>query len=235
MSSKLNTAIETVINEYLKVKYDVSLETLLSSWKKGQTPRVVEEEEEEIIVEKKVEKKEVKKETKKTSKDKPKCIHPIARGDNKGQPCGVTVSDDSKTGHYCKKHLSQEEKPEKVEKKEVKKPVKKEEQIMTKQELKEKIDKRTTEIEVRRNKFGNYEHQGSGLVLDRTSGKVYGKQNSDGSIEELTEEDIELCKSIGFKFVIPETIKTTEQKESDEEEDDDDLDLEDDDDEEDDE
>jgi len=53
---------------------------------------------------------------------------------------------------------------------------------------------------VKRNKFGNYEHEGTRFLLSRATQKVYGKQKSDGSVASLTKKDIEVCKSMGFYF-----------------------------------
>jgi len=167
-----------------------------------------------------------------SSKDKAKCIHPIAKGEKKGQPCGTSVSEESKSGKYCKKHLAQEGKDEPVEKKTVSKKTATEQQPLnkfTKDELKEKIEKRTTEIEVRRNKFGNWEHQGSGILIDRDTRKAYGKQQSNGSVVPLTSEDIELCKTIGFKYILPDNISSNDNEDMEEEDDEDeDLDIDDD-------
>ncbi len=176
-------------------------------------------------------------EKKKASSAKAKCIHPIAKGEKKGQPCGTSVCDESKSGKYCKKHLAQEGKenetpavPKTAAKTSVAATKKsKEEQPLnkfTKEELKEKIEKRTTEIEVRRNKFGNWEHQGSGILIDRDTRRAFAKQNLDGTQSPLTSEDIELCKSIGFKYVLPDNISSNENDEEDYEEDEDeDLDI----------
>ena len=171
-------------------------------------------------------------------KDKAKCIHPIAKGEKKGQPCGTGVCDESKSGKYCKKHLSQEGKeseapavsktPTPKTSSAASKKAKEEQPLnkFTKEELKEKIEKRTTEIEVRRNKFGNWEHQGSGILIDRDTRRAFAKQNPDGTQSPLTSEDIELCKSIGFKYVLPDNISSNENDEDDYEEDEDeDLDI----------
>ncbi len=234
MNSKLNSAIEALVNEYLQATHKVSLTGLLECYKtsKGVSYEI---EEEEIIpvpsAKKEIEKKSINEVLKRPSKstNKTKCIHPITKGDKKGQACGVSVSDDSKTGNYCKKHLNQESKED--TKKEEKKPApvkaKKEEVILSKQELKEQIEKRTQEVEVRRNKFGNWEHYGSGIVLDRNTRKAIGKQNDDGTVLPLTKEDIEICKSVGFKYIIPDNIVSNEDKEDEEEIDDEDLDVDD--------
>ena len=224
------SAVEHLVKEYVKSVYGVSLETLVESYNnKGskqeeniKTPKQSVKEDEEMTLTnaflKMSEKKAV----------KAKCIHPISKGEKKGQSCGTSVSEESKSGKYCKKHLAQEGKAEPVEKKTVSKKAATSEPLnkFTKDELKEKIEKRTTEIEVRRNKFGNWEHQGSGILIDRDTRKAYGKQQSNGSVVPLTSEDIELCKSIGFKYVLPDNISSNDNEEMDEEEDeDDDLDI----------
>jgi hypothetical protein len=245
MNSKLNASIESLVNEYLQATYKVSLTSLLECYKTVRNeskPCEVDDEDIPVPSPQKVEKKSINEVLKKGSKstNKNKCIHPIAKGDKKGQPCGVSVSDESKSGNYCKKHLGQESKEDtssthsvratSLPKKEEKKPVskgKKEEVILTKQELKEQIEKRTQEVEVRRNKFGNWEHYGSHIVLDRNTRKAIGKQQDDGTIAPLTKEDIEICKTVGFKYVIPDNMSSEENVETVEDEEDEDLDVED--------
>ena len=61
-------------------------------------------------------------------------------------------------------------------------------------------------ILIRRNQFNNYEHPETGLVFDNESKVVIGKQNDDGSIEPLTEDDIDKCNAFKFKFNIPENL-----------------------------
>lgn len=237
MNSKLSSAIESVVNEYLQSKHDVTLSVLLECYKTVRySSQAYEIDEEDIPIQpsQNVEKKtinEVLKKASTKSSSKSKCIHPNAKGGKKGQPCGVSVSEESKTGNYCKKHLTQEGKEEKnVEtKKTAPVKVKKEEVILSKQELKEQIEKRTQEVEVRRNKHGNWEHYGSGIVLDKQTRKAYGRQLDDGSVAPLSEEDIEVCKCVGFKYILPDNIKSRDDKEdsNEEDEDDEDLDIED--------
>ena len=238
MSSRMNSAIETLVDEYLKSKFNISLKDIANINVKQETKKVIIEEEDNEVPEEKVEvtkdtKKEVKSvndvlKPKKVKTEKAKCVFLMSKGKNQGQPCGSGVCEESKSGQYCKKHLSQENEVKKEAKEEKKPKAKKEEPILSKKELQEKIEKRTSEIEVKRNKFGNFEHQGSGIVLDRNTHKAYGKQNDDGTVSELTEEDIEFCKSIGFKYILPSNIKSKddEKEENDEEEEeDDDLDV----------
>jgi len=230
MSAKINSAVETLVDEYLKSKFNITLKDLPSLLENGSGKKVIieeEDEDEQPSTPIKVEKKsinDVLKPKKVAKTEKAKCTFVMSKGKNQGQPCGSSVCEESKSGQYCKKHLAQENEVKKEVKKETK--GKKEEPILSKKELQEKIEKRTTEIEVKKNKFGNFEHQGSGIVLDRNTHKAYGKQNSDGTITELTEEDIEFCKSIGFKYILPSNIKTNDdEKENEDEEDEDDEDL----------
>lgn len=62
-------------------------------------------------------------------------------------------------------------------------------------------------VNIRRNGFNNYEHPESSLVFDIKSRKVIGKQNDDGSIDELTAEDLEVCKRYNFSYdKLPENL-----------------------------
>jgi hypothetical protein len=147
-----------------------------------------------------------------------RCEAEITKRDKTKEICGGPVCADSKSGKYCSRHLKQEAKPEpKIS--EMLAPVQKKApvigggQAVTKEELSKKIEERKTQIEIRKNTFGNYEHYGSGILIDRTTGEAYGKQNRDGSTGQLSREDIELCKSIGFNVRKPNNIlSANEQK-----------------------
>lgn len=82
--------------------------------------------------------------------------------------------------------------------------------------LKQNIKK--TVVEIKRNKWNNYVHTDSNLVFNNTSQKVIGKQNSDGSILELTIDDINICKQLGFKFILPENLDSSKNDDDDDEE-----------------
>lgn len=256
-SLNLLPSVERLVKDYVKGVYGVELETLVSNYNNNLNTHIENLNTKnsattvrEIIVKHQEKKsddaeniltnaylKTMSEKKKVSAKDKPKCIHPIAKGEKKGQPCGTGVCDESKTGKYCKKHLAQEEKenepvkPAPVKTSATASKKAKEEQPLnkfTKEELKEKIEKRTTEIEVRRNKFGNWEHQGSGILIDRDTRRAFAKQNSDGTTSPLTSEDIDLCKSIGFKYVLPDNIISNEDEDEEEDMDDEDLDIDDD-------
>jgi len=61
-------------------------------------------------------------------------------------------------------------------------------------------------IPIRRNAHGNLEHPETGLVFDRKTETVIGKQEDDGKVSELTDEDIEACKRFKFKYNIPNNL-----------------------------
>ena len=61
-------------------------------------------------------------------------------------------------------------------------------------------------VAISRNKFGNHEHIETSFIFDKKSKKVIGKQNSDGSIDELTEGDINLCNKHKFEYVLPNNL-----------------------------
>lgn len=90
-------------------------------------------------------------------------------------------------------------------------------------------------ILIRRNQYNNYEHPETGLIFDNDSKIVIGKQNDDGSVDPLTEEDIDQCNAFKFKFKIPidldskstlVDVKVDELSEEDEDEDELDVDEE---------
>lgn len=133
------------------------------------------------------------------------CCHKMLRGPRSGNSCGEKISKKSQTGHYCNKHIAHENKT-KSEKK-------------SKKEIQEGSEKRETRHTISKNKFGNYTHVPTGLVFKSAQEKVvYGKQDEEGEIHDLTEEDIQMCKK--FKFPFKNTCSETKNPkgESDKEE-----------------
>jgi hypothetical protein len=60
-------------------------------------------------------------------------------------------------------------------------------------------------INVSRNKWGNYEHKDTGLVFNQDH-LIYAKQSNDGTLVNLTPEDIEACKQYKFEWLLPENL-----------------------------
>ena len=184
----------------------------------------------------KTEKKTSTRKSKKDDADAKHCQYELGkRSKTPGQKCGGKVCEESTSGLYCKKHVKQEqEKPvkekkaskaEKKEKdgdeKETKKPTKpkgksKNAEASSVQTLKDSAPVCT----VKKNKFNNYEHEGTGFLFNRETQKVYGKQKNDGTVAPLTAEDVEACRSMGFEFDLPPnlTSKDDKQAENDDEE-----------------
>lgn len=83
-----------------------------------------------------------------------------------------------------------------------------------------------SDIAIRKNKYGNFEHMQTGLVfgLDK---KVYGRQ-VEGEVVPLTTDDIETCKRYKFLCKLPENLNVNKSlddiKIDDVEQDEDDLD-----------
>ena len=162
---------------------------------------------------------------KKKDDDSKKCQYVYVKGEREGESCGAKVSDESDSGSFCKKHLAHEKKGE--EKKAA--PAKKEKTSTSaapkKTGGKKKADAKEAEAEavaalkdsapvfsVKMNKYKNYEHEPTGLLFDRKTEEVYGRQKSDGQVAQLTIDDLETCKCLGFKFRIPERLLYREEK-----------------------
>lgn len=76
------------------------------------------------------------------------------------------------------------------------------------------VDRNETEnIALRKNNFGNYEHPPTHLVFNATTQSVIGVQNTDGTIGELTEKDIENCKQYKFKYTMPSNLDSNSKLE----------------------
>lgn len=61
-------------------------------------------------------------------------------------------------------------------------------------------------VPIMRNQFGNFMHPESKLVFSKAGENVIGKQNDDGSIDDLTPEDINICNKYKFAFTMPENL-----------------------------
>jgi len=61
-------------------------------------------------------------------------------------------------------------------------------------------------IIIRNNKFKNLEHADTGLIFNKDTKTVIGKQNANGSIDELTEADIDTCNAYKFTYDMPKNL-----------------------------
>lgn len=99
-------------------------------------------------------------------------------------------------------------------------------------QMQTKFQHKPDEIHIRTNKFGNLEHFETGLIFDKENKIVIGKQDSSGSIKELSKNDIEICNKFHFEYEMPsnledefsvKTLKASDTLEEDEVEDDDEF------------
>ena len=97
-----------------------------------------------------------------------------------------------------------------------------------------KLTSNIPDILIKRNNFNNYEHIETGFIYNNDTKTIIGKQKSDGSIEDLTEDDIDKCNAFKFKYDLPknldhkltlEDVKVDELDEEEEEEEDEDLEV----------
>tara|TARA_B110000305_G_C19314198_1_gene575530 strand:- start:500 stop:1006 length:507 start_codon:yes stop_codon:yes gene_type:complete len=61
---------------------------------------------------------------------------------------------------------------------------------------------------IKRNEYDNFEHVETKLVFNRKTTEAIGVQLEDGSVRELTRDDISICNKYNFKYVIPSNLST---------------------------
>ena len=61
-------------------------------------------------------------------------------------------------------------------------------------------------VPIRKNKFGNMEDPRTSFIFDRKTKKVIGKQLENGTIAELTKEDINICNREKYEYVLPSNL-----------------------------
>lgn len=145
---------------------------------------------------------------------KKKCIHIITKKDKTPVPCNVTVSAKSISGNYCTKHLSDEgistTKRKKMQQTTLTTNNKPEE---SKKEKKEDNSVQSVKFKkmaislIKEN--GKSVHKETGFVFDDEM-NVIGI-NTDSGIAELSNRDITICKSYGFKYILPSRISRVDE------------------------
>ena len=68
-------------------------------------------------------------------------------------------------------------------------------------------------IQIRKNKFDNFEHLETGLVFNKKEQKVVGMQEKNGDIRSLNSHDIELCNQYKFNYELPEMLDDVDLEE----------------------
>jgi hypothetical protein len=199
LSASFATVWDKVNNE-ISLKYDIPKSQILEIWKsclseKLKDLEIKNKENKENNNEKETKEEKSSKNTKKSkSKDKEvkTCIHYNSRGPREGQICGKKVSKKSKSGNYCITHITQDDNIKaKVED--------------TKQKP---IEPEKITIKMYRDRdYGWFVHKETNLVFsnDVLNKFVYAKKTQKENTEEfylkeLSDEDVETCKKLGFKY-----------------------------------
>lgn len=117
---------------------------------------------------------------------------------------------DEANGTSCPEHVERVLKKEKDSNGTESKPKKSKEKKMVKNKsipsILKLIEEQKEHIHIRRNAFGNYEHADTGFVFDVITKKVRGKQCHNGVELPLDINDIELCKTYGFDYIVPSRL-----------------------------
>ena len=97
-------------------------------------------------------------------------------------------------------------------------PKKPQKQMKPQDTLKKEVIKKLqttigSQVPVRRNAFGNYQHSQSNLIFNNQK-KVYAVQNEDGTVDPLNEESIEICRKFNFPFVMPDNLASKKDNET---------------------
>jgi hypothetical protein len=110
-----------------------------------------------------------------------------------------------KTDEEIKETLAAKESSTKKPGSDPKKPSSKQLKKIETSKVVEKLTVNVPSIILRKNRFNNYEHAETGFIFDKNK-LVIGKQNDDGTVDNLTEEDIDRCNAYKFKLELPENL-----------------------------
>jgi hypothetical protein len=69
-----------------------------------------------------------------------------------------------------------------------------------------KLTANIPQVLITRNSFGRYEHAETALIFDSASRVVIGKQLPDGTVDHLTEDDIDMCNAFKFQYELPTNL-----------------------------
>ena len=198
---KVEQSLNHVFVDYIQqisLKYKIPCDELLHLWNGN-----VEKKEEENVIENKEEGKVVKNE------EEEKVVE--NKEEDEIDPEKILKASKAELVAMCKKKgkkcsgTKNELISRLVSKPVVKKTKKKKKELKTPPVIK-KINASIPAIQIRKNKFGNYEHVESGLIFNKHTKKVIGKQHSDGQIIELSHSDIDLCNKYKFSYNLPENL-----------------------------
>lgn len=214
LSVKLIENINNLINVYideLSEKYNIDKKELADIWYGNKNDSVVEKK----VVEKKVVEKKVEKKINYTDDDvgklakmKKEDLMMLCKEKNVNFKSKSTKQDliNLLIGEKGGETKNNDKKETKVEKR-----VEKKEDIPT---VLKKLSNTTPTVAIRRNAFDNFEHPESKLVFDEKTKIVIGKQNDDGTVDELSPDDIDTCNKYKLEYNMPFNLdlKTKDEK-----------------------
>ena len=82
-----------------------------------------------------------------------------------------------------------------------------------KETIVEKLNVSLNSIIIKKNKFGNYIHTPTKFVFNKDTKSVIGKEDDDGNILQLTQNDINICNKYKFKYVMPDDLNNNNNDE----------------------
>ncbi len=132
------------------------------------------------------------------------CSYVYQRGEKKGEKCIYPVKDNK---NYCSRHFKKNTDEKKKEKTCNKKMDNVKAVVRLIKNMKEK------EINIRKNKFGNFETE-NGLLYDPELREIYAHQGDDGKVRDLWKGEIEWCKERNLKFKYPFNMSLEKENES---------------------
>lgn len=158
----------------------------------------------------------------KESKDSGPCSYIFTRQPKTGERCPVKGTNKSGDNYYCSKHFKSEttkssstaDIEEGIKKVAKKAPTAATTKAANKEVAEEKskdlIDKLLVKKTMRCviNSHGNYWFKENGMVIDKDTKTILGNQEEDGSIGDLSQEQIDVCEAHNWNFV----RKSTEKK-----------------------
>jgi hypothetical protein len=116
------------------------------------------------------------------------CQHMWSKGDRKGTLCGCSIPNPARD--YCSKHVAQHKASAKTKTDSAKSSP--------------ETPKKRTPMVLRRNKsIDKIWHPDSGMLFVSASDKRVYSRYVNGEMRDLTTEDTELCKELGFAIIVP--------------------------------
>jgi hypothetical protein len=204
LSSTLSKTIDATIQEFISEivsKYNLDKNEIQLLWTKGDNKITKPNTPEKVVIDKKT---TVNKDSNISELSKLNKNELISMCKTHGHKCSGTK--DALINRILGKEDGEEKKSQ-VQVTNTVKSTKKVDEKLKETPVIKKVISNIPNVLIRRNKFNNYEHPESGFIFDNDTKTIIGKQKNDGSIEDLSSEDIEKCKYLyNFKYKLPSNL-----------------------------